>query len=98
MKTFEDFLDAEIEVFESLEYQNDFEQLSIARKNNILFKRLLFDYDEELKDSLNKFIKSKGKEPLWLELTNTYPELKYIVTDQPDYISIAKIALKEITL
>jgi hypothetical protein len=54
--------------------------------------------DEELQDSLKKFIKSKGKEPLWMELTNTYPELKYIITDQPDYISIAQIALKEITL
>ena len=98
MKTLEEFLESEIEEFESPEYQVDFEQLSIARKNNILFKRLLFDYDEELKETLMKFIRSNGNEPDWPDLVQLYPELKYIIADQPDPVSIAKIVLKEITL
>jgi hypothetical protein len=72
--------------------------MSDARKNNILFKRLLFDYDEELQLMLAKFIKSKGKEPPWLDLTITYPELKYIAATDQDPISIAAIVLREITL
>lgn len=98
MKTFEEFLDAEIEEFESPEFQSDFVQLSAARKNNILFKRLLFDYDEELKETLKKFISSNGNEPPWPDLTKTYPELNYIIADQPNPVSIAKIVLKEISL
>jgi len=98
MKTFEEFLDAEIEEFESPEFQSDFDQLSVARRNNILFKRLLFDYDEELKVSLKKFISSNGNEPHWQDLTSTYPELNYIVADQPDPVIIARIVQKEISL
>jgi hypothetical protein len=98
MRTLEEFLEAEIEEFESSEFQIDFDQLSDNRKNNILFKRLLFDYDEELQKALNKFIKSKGSEPTWPDLLESYPELKYIVSDQPGPVSIAMIVLKEITL
>jgi hypothetical protein len=61
MKTQEEFLELEIEDFESQDCQDEFNQLSDDRKNDILFKRLLFDYDEDLPDSLNKFIKSHGK-------------------------------------
>ena len=98
MKTLEEFLESEIEEFESPEYQTDFDQLSIARKNNILFKRLLFDYDEELQKTLNKFINSNGNNPTWTDLIKSYPELKYIIADQPTPINIAVIVLKEITL
>lgn len=98
MKTQEEFLEVEIEEFESPEFQAEFEQLSDARKNDILFKRLLFDYDEELTGSLDQFIKSNGKEPSWPELTVAYPELKYIVSGDPTPVSIAKIVRKEITL
>ena len=98
MKTLEEFLESEIEEFESPEYQIEFDQLSIARKNNILFKRLLFDYDEELKETLIKFLNSNGNEPNWPDLITFYPELKYITADQPDPVNIAKIVLKEITL
>lgn len=98
MRTLEEFLEAEIEEFESPEFQIDFEQLSDNRKNNILFKRLLFDYDEELQKALNNFIKSKESNPTWPDLIESYPELKYIVADQPGPVSIAQIVLKEITL
>jgi hypothetical protein len=98
MKTLEDFLEPEIEEFESPEFQTEFQQLSNARKNDILFKRLLFDYDEELQDSLKKFIKSNGTEPAWLELIRSFPEIKYIHSDDPAPVSIAKIVLKETTL
>jgi len=98
MKTLEEFLESEIEEFESPEYQIDFDQLSNARKNNILFKRLLFDYDEELQKTLKKFINSDGNEPIWLDLTKFYPELKYVNADQPTPINIAKIVLKETSL
>lgn len=98
MKTLEEFLEAEIEEFESPEYQIEFGQLSDVRKNNVLFKRLLFDYDEELQETLVKFIKSGGTAPPWPDLITSCPELKYIVTDQPSPVSIAKIALKEISL
>jgi hypothetical protein len=98
MKTLEDFLEAEIEEFESPEYQTEFNQLSDGRKNNVLFKRLLFDYDEDLQPALIKFIKSDGTLPPWPDLIKSYPELKYIITDEPEPVNIAKIALKEITL
>ena len=98
MKTLEDFLEPEIEEFESPEYQIEFEQLSDERKNNILFKRLLFDYDEELQDSLKKFLKSNGNEPSWEELIRSFPEIKYIHSDDPAPVRIAKIVLKEISL
>jgi hypothetical protein len=98
MKTLEEFLEAEIEEFESPEYQIEFGQLSDARRNNVLFKRLLFDYDEDLQQTLVKFINSRGTVPSWADLTASYPELKYIVTDQPFPLDIAKIALKEIAL
>lgn len=98
MKTLEDYLDAEIEDFESPDYQTEFDQLSNARKNNILFKRLLFDYDEDLEQSLGRFVKSKGTSPKWSDLIASYPELKYIITDKPDPVNIARIALKEISL
>jgi hypothetical protein len=98
MKTLEEFLESEIEEFESPEYQAEFNQLSDARKNNILFKRLLFDYDEELQIVLIKFINPGGKKPVWADLLNSYPELKYIKTVDPDHVNIARIVLKEITL
>jgi hypothetical protein len=98
MKNQEEFLEAEIEEFESAEYQADFEQLSNERKNDILYKRLLFDYDEDLQISLKKFIKSGGTEPAWAEMIVSFPELKYIISDQPEPVNIAKIALKEISL
>jgi hypothetical protein len=98
MRTQEDFLEPEIEEFESPECQNEFNQLSEARKNDILFKRLLFDYDEDLTDSLNEFIKSDGKVPSWEKLTEMFPELKYIFVEDGSPLNIAKIALKEITL
>jgi hypothetical protein len=98
MKNLEEFLESEIEEFESPEFMNDFDQLSVARKNNILFKRLLFDYDEDLKDSLRKFIISNGKEPAWDVLIHSFPELKYVHALDPAPVSIAKIVLKEISL
>ncbi len=98
MKTLEEFLESEIEEFESPEFQIDFGQLSTARKNNILFKRLLFDYDEELEGSLKKFINSNGKEPAWEDLMQSFAELKYVVAADPAPVSIAKIILKEISL
>jgi len=98
MKTLEDFLEPEIEEFESPEYQIEFEQLSDERKNNILFKRLLFDYDEELQDSLKIFLKSNGNEPSWEELIRSFPEIKYIYAVDPAPVTIAKIVLKEISL
>jgi hypothetical protein len=98
MKTQEEFLEPEIEEFESPEYQNEFNQLSDARKNDILFKRLLFDYDEELTESLNNFIKSDGKEPAWEDLIKSFPEIKYVYSDDPTPVGIAKIVLKEISL
>jgi hypothetical protein len=98
MKTLEEFLEAEIEEFESPEFQTEFKQLSDARKNNVLFKRLLFDYDEELQQSLVRFLNSGGTAPSWTDLTASYPELKYIITNQPTPDNIARIALKEITL
>jgi hypothetical protein len=98
MKTQEEFLEPEIEVFESAEFQADFNQLSVDRKNDILFKRLLFDYDEDLHFSLKKFIRSNGDEPSWEELTGSYPELKYVVSGDSAPLSIAQIVLKEITL
>jgi hypothetical protein len=98
MKNQEEFLEAEIEEFESAEYQAEFDQLSNERKNDILFKRLLFDYDEDLQISLKQFIKSIGTEPAWADLIISFPELKYIITDQADPVSIAKTALKEISL
>jgi len=98
MKTLEDFLEPEIEVFESPEYQVEFVQLSVALQNDILFKRLLFDYDEDLQDSLKKFIKSNGNEPSWEELVLAFPEIKYIHSDDPAPVSLAKIVLKEISL
>jgi hypothetical protein len=98
MKNQEEFLEAEIEEFESPEYQNEFEQLSNERKNDILFKRLLFDYDEDLQISLKQFIKSGGTAPAWADMIVSFPELKYIIADQPDPVNIAKIALKEISL
>jgi hypothetical protein len=98
MKTLEDFLEPEIEEFESPEFQIEFNQLSDERKNDILFKRLLFDYDEDLQDSLKKFIKSNGNEPSWEELTASFPEIKYIHSEDAAPVSIAKIVLKEISL
>jgi hypothetical protein len=98
MKTQEEFLELEIEEFESPENQAEFNQLSDARKNDILFKRLLFDYDEDLKESLKKFIKSNGKEPAWEDMIRLFPELKYIIDPVPAPVNIAKIALKEISL
>ena len=98
MKTLEEFLEPEIEEFESPEYQTEFEQLSDERKNNILFKRLLFDYDEELQESLKKFIKSKGTVPAWVDLIRSYPELKYVYAIDPAPVNIAEIVLKEISL
>lgn len=98
MKTLEDFLEPEIEEFESPEFQIEFEQLSIERKNDILFKRLLFDYDEDLQDSLKQFIKSNGNEPSWEELIRSFPEIKYVHSDDTTPVSIAKIVLKEISL
>jgi hypothetical protein len=98
MKTLEEFLEPEIEEFESPEYQIEFEQLSDARKNNILFKRLLFDYDEELQEALINFIKSNGNKPIWPDLIKSYPELKYINAVDPTPVNIAKIVLKEISL
>lgn len=98
MKTLEEFLEPEIEEFESPEYQTEFEQLSDERKNNILFKRLLFDYDEELQESLKKFIKSNGTLPDWADLIRSYPELKYVRAIDPAPFNIAEIVLKEISL
>lgn len=98
MRTQEEFLEPEIEEFESPDCQNEFNQLSDNRKNDILFKRLLFDYDEDLPDLLNKFIKSTGKEPAWEEMTRMFPELKYIFDEDRSPLNIARIALKEITL
>jgi hypothetical protein len=98
MKNQEEFLDAEIQEFESPEYQDDFNQLSDARKNDILFKRLLFDYDDDLPELLKKFIRTNGNEPAWGELTMMFPELKYIIEVDTTPVNIAKIALKEITL
>ena len=98
MKTLEEYLESEIEEFESPEFQIDFDQLSSARKNNILFKRLLFDYDEELEVSLRKFINSNGKEPAWEDLIQSFAEIKYVNVVDPAPVSIAKIILKEISL
>ena len=98
MKTLEDFLEPEIEEFESPEYQIEFLQLSNALKNDILFKRLLFDYDEELQESLKKFIKSNGKEPSWDSLIHSFPEIKYVYAVDPDPVNIARIVLKETSL
>jgi hypothetical protein len=98
MKTLEEFLEPEIEEFESQEFQDEFKQLPDAYRNDILFKRLLFDYDEDLSDSLKKFIKSNGKEPAWEQMTGAFPELKYIYAADTDPVNIAKIVLKEITL
>jgi len=98
MKTLEEFLESEIEEFESPDFQTEFNQLSNNRKNNILFKRLLFDYDEELQKTLKTFIKSNGKEPVWADLILTYPELKYIYADHPTPLHIAEMALNEISL
>jgi hypothetical protein len=98
MKTLEEFLDSEIEEFESPECQAEFEQLSVNRKNNILFKRLLFDYDEDLKQVLTQFIKSNGSLPAWPDLIKNYPELKYIITEDPAPLNIAVVTLKQITL
>jgi hypothetical protein len=98
MKTLEEFLESEIEEFESPEYQAEFDQLSDARKNNIVFKRLLFDYDEELQIALKKFINSNGNELIWADLLKSYPELKYVNAADPAPVSIAKIVLKEISL
>lgn len=98
MKDLEEFLEPEIEEFESPEFQNEFMQLSNARKNNILFKRLLFDYDEELHQSLATFIKSGGKSPSWADLISSYPELKYVHSENPSPVEVAGIVLKEITL
>lgn len=98
MKTLEEFLEPEIEEFESPEFQIEFNQLSSTRKNNILFKRLLFDYDEELQETLVKFVNSNGEVPSWPDLIKSYPELKYIIADQPSPINIATLALKEISL
>lgn len=98
MKTLEKFLEAEIEEFESPEYQDDFIQLSNARKNNVLFKRLLFDYDEELQPALKKFLASDGNEPAWADLVKSYPELKYVYTEPSSPVNIAKIVLEEISL
>jgi hypothetical protein len=98
MKNQEEFLELEIEEFESPENQAEFNQLSDARKNDILFKRLLFDYDEDLKESLKKFIKSNGKEPAWEDMTRSFPELKYIIDPDPAPVNIAGIALKEVSL
>jgi hypothetical protein len=98
MKTLEEFLESEIEEFESPECQLEFNQLSDGRKNNIIFKRLLFDYDEDLQQTLLQFIRSGGASPEWSEMIKSYPELKYIVADDQTPVSIAKIALKEVTL
>lgn len=98
MKNQEEFLEAEIQEFESPEYQNDFNELSDARKNDILFKRLLFDYDDDLPILLKKFIRTDGKEPAWEELTMLFPELKYIIDNDSAPVNIVKIALEEITL
>jgi hypothetical protein len=98
MKTQEDFLDLEIEDFEAEECQEEFNQLSTERKNDILFKRLLFDYDEDLPDLLKKFIKSNGKDPSWDNLILAFPEIKYVYAENAEPINIAKIVLKEITL
>jgi hypothetical protein len=98
MKTLEDFLEPEIEEFESPEYQIEFGQLSNERKNNILFKRMLFDYDEELPESLLKFINSNGREPAWEKLILSFPEIKYVYAAEPTPVYIAKIILEEISL
>jgi len=98
MKTLEEFLEAEIDEFESPEYQIVFDQLSNDRKNNILFKRLLFDYDEDLQITLKKFINSNESGPAWTDIITSYPELKYVYADQLIPINIAKIVLKEISL
>jgi hypothetical protein len=98
MKTQEEFLELEIDEFEFPENLSEFEQLSPQRKNDILFKRLLFDYDEGLQIELKKFIKTNGNDPGWSTLIAFAPELKYIVCEPPDPITVAKIALKEITL
>jgi len=98
MKTLEEFLEPEIEEFESPEYQEEFNQLSNGRKNNILFKRLLFDYDEDLLIILRKFIKADSVEPEWDELTISYPELKYVFSDDISPLNIARIVLEEISL
>jgi hypothetical protein len=98
MKTQEEFLEPEIEDFESPEFQEEFNLLSIAQKNDILFKRLLFDYDEDLPDSLSGFIKTKGKEPEWDKLIMSFPEIKYVHSENMDHLNIVKIVLKEITL
>jgi hypothetical protein len=98
MKTQEEFLEAEIEAFESPEYQIEFNLLSRERKNDILYKRLLFDYDDDLQKALRAFIISNGTEPAWTELIQAYPELNYVVTDEAEPVSIAKIVLKETSL
>jgi hypothetical protein len=98
MITYEEFLESEIEEFESPEYQTEFNQSSDERKNDILFKRLLFDYDEELQKDLSRFIKSSGNEPPWSDLIIAYPELKYVNANPPTPLSIAKIVLKETSL
>jgi hypothetical protein len=98
MKTLEEFLELEIEEFESPENQAEFEMLPAAFKNDILFKRLLFDYDEDLQESLKKFINSNGSMPDWSELILNYPEIKYVTADSTDHILIAMTVQKEISL
>lgn len=98
MKTLEEFLEPEIEEFESPQYQEEFNQLSTGRKNNILFKRLLFDYDEDLLIALRRFIRSEGIEPDWTELTKSYPEMNYVFSEDTSPLNIAKIVLEEISL
>ncbi|MCU0369910.1 MAG: hypothetical protein MUC31_00705 [Bacteroidales bacterium] len=98
MKTQEEFLECEIEEFESPEYQDEFKLLSDARRNDILFKRLLFDYDEDLPESLDKFIRSNGKTPAWAEMVLAFPELKYVYHEDQSPLTIAKIVKKEITI
>ena len=45
-----------------------------------------------------KVIKSEGVEPDWDELTKSYPELKYIFSDDLSPLNIANIVREEISL